>query len=164
MPTRPLAPAGQTIEPSVSVPIVTVARFAAATTPEPELEPHGLRSSAYGLCAWPPTPLQPLDDWNPRKFAHSERFALPRTIAPAARRRPTMNASGARLVLSASEPAVVGMPFVPMLSLTMTGMPSIGRWTPFRRARSAARASSRAVLLTAITESSRPSSRSMRRR
>ena len=82
MPTRPLAPAGQTIEPSVSVPIVTVARFAAATTPEPELEPHGLRSSAYGLCVWPPTPLQPLDDWKPRKFAHSERFALPRTIAP----------------------------------------------------------------------------------
>ena len=44
MPTMPLAPDGQTIEPSVSVPTVTVARSAAAATPEPELEPHGFRS------------------------------------------------------------------------------------------------------------------------
>jgi hypothetical protein len=80
MPTRPLPPAGHTIEPSVSVPIVMVARFAAAAAPDPELEPHGFRSSEYGLCVWPPTPLQPLDDWNPRKFAHSDRFALPRMI------------------------------------------------------------------------------------
>jgi hypothetical protein len=33
------------MEPSVSVPMVTVARFAAAATPDPLLEPHGLRSS-----------------------------------------------------------------------------------------------------------------------
>ena len=94
MPTTPLAPAGQTIEPSVSVPTATVARFAAAATPDPELEPHGLRSSAYGLLVWPPTALQPLDDWNARKLAHSDRFALPRMIAPAARSRSTMKASG----------------------------------------------------------------------
>src|SRR5262245_48582471 len=45
MPTMPLAPDGHTIEPSVSVPIVTDARLAAAAAPEPLLDPHGLRSS-----------------------------------------------------------------------------------------------------------------------
>jgi len=45
MPTRPLNAAGQRIEPSVSVPIATVARPAAIAAPEPALEPHGLRSS-----------------------------------------------------------------------------------------------------------------------
>ena len=49
IPTMALAPAGHTIEPSVSVPIVTVARLAAAATAEPLLDPHGLRSSTYGL-------------------------------------------------------------------------------------------------------------------
>ena len=44
MPASPFAPDGQTIEPSVSVPTVTVARSADAATPEPELEPHGFRS------------------------------------------------------------------------------------------------------------------------
>ncbi len=44
MPTTPFAPDGQTIEPSVSVPTATVARSAEAATPDPELEPHGLRS------------------------------------------------------------------------------------------------------------------------
>ncbi len=34
------------IEPPVSVPIVSAARLADAATPDPELEPHGLRSSA----------------------------------------------------------------------------------------------------------------------
>ena len=45
-PTTPFWPEGQTIEPSVSVPIATVARSAAAATALPELEPHGLRSRA----------------------------------------------------------------------------------------------------------------------
>src|SRR3954464_8496807 len=44
IPTIPFAPDGQTIEPSVSVPTVMVARSAEAMTPEPQLEPHGLRS------------------------------------------------------------------------------------------------------------------------
>ena len=34
------------IEPSVSVPIDTVTRLAATAIAEPELEPHGVRSSA----------------------------------------------------------------------------------------------------------------------
>src|SRR5215470_2695997 len=78
MPTSLLAPAGHTIEPSVSVPMVTVARSAAAAAAEPLLEPHGLRSSTYGLLVCPPRPVQPLDEVNERKFAHSERLALPR--------------------------------------------------------------------------------------
>ena len=49
MPTMPFAPAGQTIEPSVSVPTATTARSAATPTAEPELDPHGFRSSTYGM-------------------------------------------------------------------------------------------------------------------
>ena len=45
IPTSPFWPEGHTIEPSVSVPMATVARSAAAATALPELEPHGLRSS-----------------------------------------------------------------------------------------------------------------------
>jgi len=45
IPTMPLLDAGQMIEPSVSVPIATVASPAATAAPEPALEPHGLRSS-----------------------------------------------------------------------------------------------------------------------
>jgi hypothetical protein len=45
IPTSPFCPDGQTIEPSVSVPTATVARSAAATTAEPELDPQGFRSS-----------------------------------------------------------------------------------------------------------------------
>src|SRR5947207_15842711 len=43
MPTTPLALAGQTMLPSVSLPNDTVAKFAEAAAPEPELDPHGLR-------------------------------------------------------------------------------------------------------------------------
>src|SRR5687767_5939977 len=104
MPTTPFAPDGQTIEPSVSVPTATVARSAAAATPEPELEPHGFRSRTWAMLFWPPIPLQPLDDGADRKFAHSERFALPMISAPAALSRRTMKASRGVLPLSAYEP------------------------------------------------------------
>src|SRR5919201_1291714 len=80
IPTTPLAPDGQTIEPSVSVPTAATARSAAATTPEPELEPHGLRSRTYGMLVWPPMPLQPEDEGAERQLAHYERFELPMTI------------------------------------------------------------------------------------
>ena len=43
-PTTPLADAGQTTEPSVSVPSAKAARLADTDDAEPELEPHGLRS------------------------------------------------------------------------------------------------------------------------
>src|SRR5215472_12845245 len=89
MPTRPFAPDGHTIEPSVSVPTPIAARLAAIAAPVPELEPHGLRSSAYGFFVCPPRPLQPLVECVDRKLAHSLRFVLPRITTPAARRRST---------------------------------------------------------------------------
>src|SRR5262249_53879552 len=128
MPTSALLFDGETIDPSVSVPIATAQRFADAATPDPELDPDGLRSSAYGLRVCPPRPLQPLDECVDRKFAHSLRFVLPRITAPAARRRATRNASACAFApSSASDPAVVCMRSdVAMLSLINTGMPCSG--------------------------------------
>src|SRR5215210_1619516 len=62
IPTRPLAPDGHTIDPSVSVPTPTTARFAAIAAPVPALDPHGLRSRTYGFFTCPPRALQPLVD------------------------------------------------------------------------------------------------------
>ena len=72
--------------PSVSLPSDTAAKFDEVAAPDPELEPHGLRSIPYGLCVCPPRPDQPLMDSNERKLAHSDRLVLPRMTAPAARR------------------------------------------------------------------------------
>src|SRR5207248_7455448 len=80
-----LFPEGQTTEPSVSVPTVAAHMFAAAATAEPELDPHGSKLSKYGSRVKPPRALQPLNGALPRKLAHSDRFALPRMTAPAAR-------------------------------------------------------------------------------
>src|SRR3954452_13661911 len=103
------------------------------------------------MFVWPPTPLQPLDDGPDRKFAHSDRFALAMTIAPAARRRWTMNASLGLLPASAHEPAVVGIPLVSTLSLTITGIPRSGLCVPRRLAASAARASAGGVGAAGVT-------------
>src|ERR671937_883550 len=103
------------------------------------------------MFVWPPMPLQPLDDGPDRKLAHSDRFALAMMIAPAAFSRRMMKASSGVLPASAQEPAVVGMPAVLILAFTMIGIPSSGRWSPCRRASSAARASVSAVGLTVIT-------------
>src|ERR1700732_852579 len=84
----PLALPGQTMLPSVSLPKDTVAKFADAAAAEPALEPQGCRLIPYGLFVCPPRPDQPLIDSNERKFAHSERFVLPRMTAPAARNFP----------------------------------------------------------------------------
>src|SRR5687768_17456998 len=62
-PTTPFIAAGHTMEPSVSVPIATGARPAAAATPLPALEPQGERSRTCGFLARPPTALQPLMEW-----------------------------------------------------------------------------------------------------
>src|SRR6185295_18755112 len=93
MPTSPFVVDGDTIDPSVSVPIAAALRFAAIAAPEPELEPDGLRSSTYGFFVCPPRPLQPLVECVDRKFAHSLKFVLPRITTPASRSRVTMNAS-----------------------------------------------------------------------
>src|SRR5258708_30591180 len=110
MPTSELLLAGDTTEPSVSVPTATEARFAATAAPDPELEPEGLRSSAYGFLVSPPRPLHPLDECVERKFAHSLMLVLPRITAPALRSCETMKASlGGVTPTRASEPAVVIM-------------------------------------------------------
>ena len=49
------------MDPSVSVASAAEPSAAAVAAPEPELEPHGLRSRMYGMLHWPPTPLQPLE-------------------------------------------------------------------------------------------------------
>src|SRR5436189_183927 len=85
MPTSPLLLAGDTIDPSVSVPTAAPPRLAAIAAPEPELDPDGFLSSAYGFFVCPPRPLHPLDECVERKFAHSLRFVLPRITAPAGR-------------------------------------------------------------------------------
>src|SRR6266852_3965769 len=132
IPTSPLALLGQTIEPSVSVPTATTARSAAIAAPDPELEPQGLRLSAYGLCVCPPRPLQPLEERVERKLAHSLRLVLPSRSAPASRSLRTIKASLAGFEpSSASDPAVVCMPSaVSTLSLIKTGMPNSGRSAP----------------------------------
>ena len=166
----PHADDGQTIEPSVSDPMATAHRLAATAAPDPELEPHGLRSMAYGLRHWPPRALHPDSDRLERKLAHSDRLALPRNTAPAARRRAATPESFSRIEpVRASEPAVVVMrSAVPTLSLSRIGMPWSGPRGPrARRSRSSLSASARASGLISMTERSagpRLSSASMRAR
>src|SRR5215831_21375337 len=84
IPTTLLTFPGHTMLPSVSVPIETAAKLAAAAAAEPELDPQALRSSEYGLCVSLPRPDQPLVENVERKLAHSDRFVFPRiTAAPA---------------------------------------------------------------------------------
>src|SRR5713226_7399839 len=131
MPTTPLALAGQTTLPSVSVPIDTAAKLAEAAAAEPELEPHGLRAIPYGLLLCPPRPDHPLVDSNDRKLAHSERLVLPRMTAPPARRlAATVESCCAGVPTRANDPALVCiLSPVPMLSLISTGMPCSGERT-----------------------------------
>src|SRR5712671_4253616 len=98
--------------------------------PDPELEPQGLRFSAYGLRVCPPRPLQPLEECVERKLAHSLRLVLPRISAPASRSLRTMKASRAGLdPRRASDPAVVRIPSaVSMLSFSSIGTPNSRRF------------------------------------
>ena len=165
MPTIPHALAGQTIDPSVSLPMASGASPAATATAEPELDPDGLRPGPRGLTAWPPSVLQPLVEWVERKLAHSDRFALPMITAPAARSVATRNASSGSVSSSAGEPAVTGIPATWMLSLTSTGIPSSGpRTAPAALAASLASASAAAAGLTAMTACKPGSSRRIRSR
>src|SRR5579863_8930861 len=108
MPTTPLFDDGLMIEPSVSLPSAATHRLADTATPDPELDPPGLRSSTQGLCVCRPLPLQPLEDRVERKLAHSLRLVFPISTAPASRSLLTTGASACTLApTSASEPAVV---------------------------------------------------------
>ena len=128
IPTMPLRDDGQMIEPSVSVPTATAHRSAATATPEPELEPQGLRSSAYGLRHWPPRALHPLEDAGGAEVRPLGEVGLAQQHGAAVAEPRDDGASFAgRESTSASEPAVVLMPSaVSMLSFTMTGMPWSG--------------------------------------
>src|SRR5262249_28610384 len=128
IPTTLLTLAGQTMLPSVSVPSPTAEKLAATEAAEPELEPHALRSSEYGLLTSPPRPDQPLVEKKERKFAHSERPVFPRIPAPPARNLATTVESWvAGVPTSASDPAAVCIRSpVSMLSLSSTGMPCNG--------------------------------------
>src|SRR5712675_2668481 len=87
MPTIPFADDGHTIDPSVSAPTATTQKFADTAAPDPELDPQGFLSSAYGFLVWPPRPLHPLLEWLERMFAHLLRLVFPRITAPACRKR-----------------------------------------------------------------------------
>src|ERR1700686_1432327 len=107
-PASPFAEEGQTTDPSVSVPTPATQRFAETAAPDPELDPHGLRSSAYGFLVSPPRPLHPLLEGLDRIFAHSLKLVLPRMTAPASRNfRATPESWAGLEPTSASEPAVV---------------------------------------------------------
>ena len=134
--------------------MAAAARLAATATADPELDPDGFRSSAYGFFVCPPRPLQPLVECVDRKLAHSLKFVFPRMTAPASRRRSTMNASlGGLPPARASEPAVVIIrSAVAMLSLSRIGMPCRGPRGPrvFRSSssRSAMRSASGLISIT----------------
>jgi len=49
IPTTELSTDGQIMEPAVSDPSVTAAMFAAAATPGPALDPHGVTDRTYGF-------------------------------------------------------------------------------------------------------------------
>src|SRR5690242_14136722 len=124
MPTTILIPAGHRMEPSVSVPRAAAHRLAATAAPDPELEPQGVRSRAYGFRHCPPRPLQPLEELVERKLAHSLRLVLPSSTTPASRRRlATVASRGGVEPSSATEPAVVCMrSWVSILSLIRRGI------------------------------------------
>ena len=52
IPTTELTEEGQRIEPSVSVPRVTVTMFAATAMADPLLDPQGLADKLYGFCIY----------------------------------------------------------------------------------------------------------------
>ena len=153
-PTIPFTDAGQVIEPSVSVPTAAAHKFAATATLEPDEEPQGLRSRTYGFLVCPPRLLQPLLENDARKLAHSLRFVLPSITAPAAHNFWTRKASSKGLEPSkASEPAVVVMSMVSMLSLSNIGTPWSGpRTRPAARSLSSTSAMSSALALSSMTE------------
>jgi hypothetical protein len=166
-PTTRLLPAGQTIDPSVSLPTAPAQKFNAGATAEPELDPQGSKSRRYGSRVNPPRALQPLNGAKPRKFAHSDRLALPRMTAPSFRNRPaTVAWAGTLLPSSASEPAVVSMsPLNAMLSFRITGIPCSGpRMKPARLSSSRRIAVATACGFVSITAATNGFSRSIRLR
>ena len=128
-PTTRLLPAGQTIEPSVSVPTGRGAEFAAGATAEPELEPHGSKSRTYGFAREPAAGAPAVERREAAEVRPLRQVGLAEDhrACRAQPRRRSARRAGTRLPTSASDPAVVSMlSSVAMLSLTRTGMPCSG--------------------------------------
>ena len=130
----PLAVDGQTIEPSVSVPMATAQRFAATARPGAGARAAGVAVEHVRVPRLPAA-RAPAAAWSAseRMFAHSLRLVLPRSTAPASRSaRATNESRGGIEPRRASEPAVVVIwSAVSTLSLTSTGMPCSGPRGPF---------------------------------
>ena len=142
-PTRPHSPAGMRTEPPVSVPMAAQARPAATATADPLLDPPGIRCvcMSQGFQGVPMTSFVP----HPPK-AYSTVWVLPITMAPAHRKRSTTVAVVVDIRAGkATEPPVMGLPWMSNRSFTATVTPCKGpRRMPARRRRSMACAVSRA--------------------
>src|SRR6516164_4903245 len=121
---RPVSPhqdAGNLTEPPVSVPTAQGAKPAATATPEPLLDPPGVRAVAgsQGLHGVPRCWLVPQPP-----IANSTVCVLPITISPAAiRRRAKVAVTVDRRSRQTSEPPVVTFPSISIRSLSAIGIP-----------------------------------------
>src|SRR3984893_11944646 len=120
-PVRPHHDAGNRTEPPVSVPIAHGARPAATATPEPLLDPPGVRATAgsHGFHGVPICWLVPQPP-----IANSTVWVLPRTIIPAPiSRRARVAVTGERRSRHTIEPPVVTRPSRSIRSLSAIGTP-----------------------------------------
>src|SRR5258708_3949109 len=83
IPTSPFTDDGETMEPSVSVPIAMAHKLADAADPDPALERFGFLSKIQGHLVCPPRLLQALVECVDLKLAHSLKLVLPNSTAPA---------------------------------------------------------------------------------
>jgi hypothetical protein len=160
-PTTPHHAAGLRTEPPVSSPSVNAHSAAAVAIPEPDDEPPGSCSTFHGLHGWPKGNSRV----PPR--ANSVRLSLPKSTAPAARRRATTVASAAAgAAFGTREPIVVGRPLTSNWSFTAKGTPCSGPhgWPAIRAASACRAAASASSRITAMYARSRPSRRSIRSR
>ena len=143
----PLAVDGPRTDPPVSVPSPAIANAAAIDAPVPPDDPDGERVRSCGFRICPPSELCAAPD------ANSDRLTFAMITAPAARSFFTTNASSGGIDPSSrTEPPVVAMSAVSMLSFKTIGMPCNGERGPLvLRSASIARAVSRAFGLTVIT-------------
>src|SRR5271165_6636684 len=121
----PQKEAGIRIDPPPSVPKPIGPMPLATWAPAPPLEPPDVISGFHGFLVTPVkgdsvTPFHP----------NSGVVVLPKSIAPAARRRATSGASSFQgpAGSTVSDPLRVGMPRVTIRSLMLTGTPSKGPW------------------------------------
>src|SRR5205807_10371251 len=121
---NPHQAAGRRTEPPVSVPIAQGASPAATDTPEPLLDPPGVRGTAgsHGFQGVPRCWLVPQPP-----IANSTVWVLPRTMRPAAiSRRARVAVFGERRSRHTIEPPVVTRPARSIRSFSAIGTPCSG--------------------------------------